>query len=220
LTVLRLPRIGASRATTEAVRAGIPIGPRGGILAHTYRKDRHSGAGNCVCGRHEGHRLHADAEQAKSTGGMVALLPRLADAENLVVPGGEPLEDLHCTIVYLGEDVRGQDPTELISQLDYVSANFSPIEANIFGIAQFNPDGPEPCMVYIVGGAPDITGLFRELKGFVEDRYPGAHEQHDPFCPHVTAGYNLTPEQVTYTGPVLFDRLTLAWAGDKQDFDL
>lgn len=206
----------------ECVEAGIPIGPNGGILAHVYRYDNHSGAGNCICGRHLEHHMHktADAEQAKQTGGMVALLPRLADAQNMVVPGGEPLEDLHCTIVYLGEDVSGQDPTELITQLDYVSANFAPIEANIFGIAQFNPSGPEPCMVYLVGDAPDITGLFRELKDFVANRYPGSAEQHDPFTPHITAGYGLTPDQVTYTGPVLFDRLTLHWAGAEHDFPL
>jgi hypothetical protein len=217
-----LRRIGASRATMEAVQAGLPLGPNGGIVAHFYKRSVYSGAGNCVCGREASHQLHktADAEQAKHTGGMVALMPRLADAENLVVPGGEPIDDLHLTVVYLGEDVSGQDPTELITQLDYVSANFSPIEANVFGIAQFNPDGDEPCMVYIVGGSPDITGMFRELKGFVESRYPGAAEQHDPYCPHITAGYGLTPEQVTYTGPVTFDRLSLHWAGLKQDFPL
>ena len=60
----------------------------------------------------------ADAEQAKKTGGMVALLPRSSDVDALLVSGGEPPEDIHMTVVYLGEDVRGQDPTELISQLD------------------------------------------------------------------------------------------------------
>lgn len=28
---------------------------------HVYARDVHSGAGNCVCGRHLGHRLHVQA---------------------------------------------------------------------------------------------------------------------------------------------------------------
>ena len=54
----KIRRIGASRATMRAVKAGIPLGDNGGILAHAYQCDPQSGAGNCVCGRHEGHKLH------------------------------------------------------------------------------------------------------------------------------------------------------------------
>lgn len=216
-----LPRIGMSRTTLHAVEAGIPFGTNG-ILAHVHLPDPQSGAGNCVCGRHEAHQMHitADAEEAKQTGGMVALYPRTHDAETLAVKGGESVDDLHMTVVYLGKDVSGQSPDELITELDDLSSQFSKIEADVFGIAQFNPDGEEPCMVYIVGGSPDISELFRKLKTFVEDRYPGAKEQHDPYCPHVTAGYDLKPEQVTYTGPVTFDRLGLSWAGETHFFDL
>lgn len=162
----------------------------------------------------------ADAEQAKETGGMVALIPRTDIAQMMLVPGGEPLEDIHCTVIYLGEDVSGQDPTELITQLDYVSDNYGPIEAKAYGIAQFNPQGDDPCVVYLIGDNPDLTPLFRELKDFVAQRYPGAAEQHDPYIPHITAGYGLDPAAVTYQGPVVFDRLSLHWAGDVKDFPL
>jgi 2'-5' RNA ligase len=162
----------------------------------------------------------ADAEVAKLSGGMVALYPRLADAQKLVVPGGEPLEDLHMTVTYLGEDVTGQDPTELIDQLHYVAGNFGPIDAKIFGAGVFNSTSPDACVVYLVGGSPDITGLFRELKGFVEHRYPGAAEQHDPYIPHITAAYGPNIVGVEYEGPVLFDRIGLRWPGADQDFIL
>lgn len=161
----------------------------------------------------------ADAEQAKSTGGMVALFPRVADAQKLVVPGGEPLEDLHCTVVFLGEDVTDQDPTELISQLDYVSGNYTPVDAKIFGYGAFNPASPDPCAVYLVGGNPDIASLYEELRRFVESRYPGAAEQHSPYVPHITAAYGL-PAALDYQGPVLFDRIGLRWPGADQDFIL
>lgn len=161
----------------------------------------------------------ADAEQAKATGGMIALFPRVADAQKLVVPGGEPLEDLHCTVIFLGEDVRGQDPTELIDELYYVTAHFGPIEAKIFGSAILNSSSPDPCVVYLVGGSPDITPLFTELKQFVAERYPGANEQHDPYLPHITAAYG-AGVGMDYEGPVFFDRIGLRWPGVDQDFIL
>ena len=90
----------------------------------------------------------------------------------------------------------------------------------MFGLAQFNPDGDDPCMVYLVGGSPDITDMFRSLRDFVKDRYPGAASQHDPYVPHITAGYGLDPEDLHYTGPVAFDRLALRWPDNDQDFPL
>lgn len=164
-------------------------------------------------------RRSADAEQARATGGMVALYPRVADAQKLVVPGGEPLEDLHCTVIFLGEDVRGQDPTELTDFMHYVSANFRPIEAKIFGSGVFNSTTTDPCVVYLVGGSPDLTPLFRQLKHFTEVHYPGTAEQHDPWIPHITAAYG-AGVGMSYEGPVLFDRLGLRWPGADQDFIL
>lgn len=161
----------------------------------------------------------ADAEQAKATGGMVALYPRQQDTELIVVPGGEPTHDLHCTSVYLGQDVQGQDPTELIDHLHYVAPQFGPIEAKIFGSAIFNASGEDPCVVYLVGGSPDITGLFRMLKDFVAERYPGAAEQHDPYFPHITAAYG-AGAVLPYEGPIVFDRIGLRWPGADQDFIL
>lgn len=161
----------------------------------------------------------ADAAQAKETGGMVALYPRTDVAQQLVVPGGEPLEELHCTVTYLGQDVTGQDPTELIDYLYHVQSLFQPIEAKIFGSAVFNSAGPEPCVVYLVGGSPDLTPLFQTLKRFVSERYPTAAEQHDPWIPHITATYG-HGAGISYEGPVFFDRIGLRWPGADQDFVL
>ena len=32
--------------------------PYEAVSRHQYRRDSQSGAGNCWCGRHEGHRMH------------------------------------------------------------------------------------------------------------------------------------------------------------------
>lgn len=162
----------------------------------------------------------ATIEQAKKTGGMVALYPRSQDIDVLHIDDGEPKDDMHCTVIYLGEDVSDQDPTELISQLDQTCGHFPPIHANVFAHALFNPDGEEPCAVYLIGGNTDLGELHRELKSFVAGRYPGAAEQHDPYVPHITAGYDLAVTELDYTGPIEFDRIGLRWPDHDQDWTL
>jgi 2'-5' RNA ligase len=162
----------------------------------------------------------ASAEQSKKTGGMIALYPRQADLENLVVEGGEPIKDLHMTVIFLGEDVTGQDPTELISQLDTVADQYTKIEAQVFAHASFNPKGDEPCAVYLVGDNIDIMDLYEDLKDFVSKRYPGSKEQHPIFTPHVTAGYGLDMSKLEYTGPITFESIGLRWPGHDQDWTL
>ena len=164
----------------------------------------------------------ASAEQSKKTGGMIALYPRRDDLDNLVVddPKAEPIDDLHMTVIFLGEDVTGQDPTELISQLDYMAQNYQPIEAKVFAHARFNPSGDEPCAVYLVGDNIDIVDFYEDLKKFVADRYPGSKEQHPVYTPHITAGYGVPMEKLTFTGDIVLERIGLRWQGDEHDWDL
>ena len=207
----------------RAVEAGISIGANGGILVHAYRRDRHSGAGNCVCGRHEGHQIHiADAEQAKSTGGMAALLPRRDDAHHLVVRQGEPLDDLHLTLVYLGEDVTSIPGGDLPPALASVADQFPALDARVFGHAIFNPDGfkdRDPALVYLVGDSEDLSALQQATERACCDVFP-LPEQHKPFIPHITAGYNLPPDCLNFTGGIVFDRMVLEFAGETTTFPL
>ena len=46
-----------SRHLAACVFAGIPV--KGDTIQHhPYQRDPQSGAGNCVCGRHDGHDIH------------------------------------------------------------------------------------------------------------------------------------------------------------------
>lgn len=159
-----------------------------------------------------------DAEQAKSTGGMIALIP--SEPEKLAVPGGEPVDDLHLTVTYFGEDVTGLESVEILSFLDDLAPQIGSLQAKIFALALFNPTGADPCAVYLVGDNPVLSELYTACKNFALDRFPGAAEQHDPWCPHITAGYGLDLSLLTYQGPVFFDRLSLHWAGEVFDFPL
>lgn len=169
-------------------------------------------------------RHYADAEQAKSTGGMVALVPRADDAHKLVLPGGEPIDDLHVTLAYLGEDVSDQDPGQLQAGVAHIASSFTVITARIMGHAQFNPDGgddgtKDPCSVYLVSDSEQLPDLHSQIIELAQHAV-NLPVQHQPWIPHITAGYGLDPKQLSYTGPILFDRIQFAFQGSDHFYPL
>lgn len=166
----------------------------------------------------------ADAEQAKQTGGMIALFPRVDEANKLLVPGGEPLEDLHVTLAYLGEQVSEQDPRSVMAALGQVADHTTVITARIMGHATFNPDnGPEgdkdPCAVYLISDSEQLPDLHHDVLDLAT-KLIDLPQQHKPWIPHITAGYNLDSTKLTYTGPILFDRIGYAYMGHTHFFPL
>lgn len=173
--------------------------------------------------------IKADAEQEKHTGGMVALYPRQDEVSKLVVPGGEPPQDLHVTLAFLGDDVSGIDPGPLASHVDQLASKYTVITARIMGHALFNPDGgddpeepKEPCAVYLISDSEQLPELHSEVMSALDQLsvdFP-LPTQHKPYIPHLTAGYSLPIAALSYTGPILFDRIGLAFAGHTQFFPL
>lgn len=156
----------------------------------------------------------------EQTGGMIALIPREDDAAALAVPRGDKPEEMHLTLVYLGSDVTGMDSrarNAIAAAVANVAVMLPPVQARVFAHATFNPDGHddrEPCAVYLIGDSTVLGPLRAELAQF------GGDDQHEPFVPHVTAGYGIKQSKLTFTGPVVFDRLRVALAGDHYDFPL
>lgn len=194
-----------------------------------------------------------------STSGMIALVP--ANPNMLRVPDGDPAEDLHLTLAYLGDQVNEWDP-ELVAAVHRVAreatdyramvariraeqaergedpqevgrpykspAQEGPLTATIFSHAVFNPNGDnghDPATVYQFDGSGDRSGieqLAMEMQHDVQ-RAVGTElfpEQHHPFVPHVTAGYGVPVGNLTYTGPVEFDRLRVAIGDNVTDYPL
>lgn len=176
-----------------------------------------------------GHRMSgahtvrlADAEQARAAGGLIALYPRAADAQTLAIAGGEAVEDLHLSLVDFGKDVHGSSDAQLKQRLDALTAaSTHPIEAQVFGHAVLNPDhGPNiAAVVYLVGDSNDLVSLRRQILQFSE-QFPELPTQHEPWVSHITASYGLSDMFLTYTGPVVFDRIGLSWAGHITYFPL
>lgn len=188
----------------------------------------------------------AAASGDEHTGGMVALIPAAEDAEKLAVEGGTPPEELHLTLAYLGDDVTGWDQ-QVVDAVQRVALELTdpatngdtgdlvpdrpgqrgPLTLTVFSHGHFNPDGDEhdPCMVYQFSGEGDLSQveyLGDEIKHRVREAIGDVNfpEQHSRFEPHVTAGFGLDPDTLSYTGPVVFDRLRVALGGETTDYPL
>lgn len=209
-----------------------------------------------------GSDIEPDEITPRHTGGMLALVP--ANPNMLRVPGGDPAEELHLTLAYLGDNVADWAPDEIQAahQVALEATNFDalrarleaeelerdgdmqpvrhlqemgrepaqkgPLTGRIFSHAIFNPNGDnghDPATVYLLDGGEDraaIDGLAESVQYRMRDaigttQFP---EQHRPYVPHVTAGYGVPVEQLTYTGPVEFSHLRVALGDDVTDYPL
>ena len=193
------------------------------------------------------------------TSGVIALVP--AEPATLAVPGGDPIDELHLTLAYLGDNVTAWDPQEIAAvhqiALEATSQDAfcqryvaeavergedppdcdelyqqptwqGPLAGSIFAHAVFNPNGDngyDPASVYMLDGSADrmqIDYLAAELCNRVKDKVGDVNfpEQYYPFVPHVTAGYNISLDSLTYTGPVVFNRLRVAIGNQRTDYKL
>jgi 2'-5' RNA ligase len=163
------------------------------------------------------------------TQGMIALIPSDEDAARIAVEGGEDPLDLHVTLQLLGE-IEGM-PEEIKAVLrqgvEDIAIAVDQFDGNAFAVSWFNPTGDDPCWVLGIGGDEIDAAhtLAEQLVAFLGDGTMWtAPEQHHPFVAHMTAKYTDDPELVeelaTRVGPVRFDRIRLALAGDNYDVPL
>jgi 2'-5' RNA ligase len=160
---------------------------------------------------------------------MIALMPTPEDAERLAIPGGEPAEELHCTLYYLGKtDAHDADArTALVEEMRMLSRDLPPITAKVFGAAHWNGDGDEPSWVWSVGNLPDGVSLSAAHEMAEEAVWATAAnvpEQHTPWVAHVCAAYSddpaFLPELEQRLGPVTFDRIRVSFGDEDHDIPL
>lgn len=161
------------------------------------------------------------------TGAMIALIPSDADAKRLALKGFEDPEQLHLTLVYLGD--AADIPTPARESIIAAARRYAtePIDAQAFAVNVFNPTGEEPALVLGVGnGGPGLEELRSNIYSSVRG-IPGfpLADNHSPWVPHVTLAYSEHPgelleEATKRTGPVTFDRIRVAFGGDNTDIPL
>lgn len=165
------------------------------------------------------------------TGVMIALVPSAADATRLqgtLLPeeGALPLDELHLTLVFLGEADQVDPATldELRGLVEHTATTLAPVEAEVFGMAILNPNGDEPCVVLLVGHTDTLPDLHMDLINQLHASQVDTSMSHRPWLPHITLAYTddllLVGDVVDRAGPVTFDRLRLAIGEEVLDFPL
>jgi len=167
-----------------------------------------------------------DSDGEEHTGAMVALVPTDADIERLLVEDGEPADQLHLTLMFLGEaaDISENSRAQIIAAVErYADAQLS---ANGFSVNVFNPMASNSCIVMGVG---NDDGSLQELQMNVASSLRGLAglmipDQHTPWVPHVTLAYTdefgKVEELGTRTGPITFDKIRVAFGGEVHDIPL
>lgn len=168
--------------------------------------------------------VNSDGEE--HTGAMVALVPSDADIERLTVEDGEPADQLHLTLMFLGEaaDISENARAQILAAVErYADA---PLNANGFSVNVFNPTASNSCIVLGVG---NDDGSLQELHSNVASSLGGLAglqipEQHTPWVPHVTLQYtdefDGVEELSSRTGPITFDKIRVAFGSEVHDIPL
>lgn len=161
------------------------------------------------------------------TGAMIALVPSDDDTRRLKVRDGEARDQLHLTLLYLGEADAIDDAArqKIIDGVTRLADATSPITAQGFSINAFNPAGDEPCLVLGVGnGGPELEDVHRSVNSIVRGIGVTYPENHTPWVPHVTLQYTDDLGQIARlakkTGPITFDYIRVAFAGNVTDIPL
>jgi len=181
--------------------------------------------------------LTAAADGSHTSGAMIALMPTLEDAERLAIEGGEAADQLHLTLYFLGDD--GADFSEeqraalveAIKQATHLAGG--PISARVFGAAHWNAGSDSPSWVWSVGddrdAGPDAPrledGRTVAAEGLLQSGlFADMPVQHSPWQPHICAAYSDELDLVIALeerlGPVTFDRIRVAFAGEHTDIPL
>jgi hypothetical protein len=160
------------------------------------------------------------ATGAALDGVMLALVPD--DTTSLVVPDGEPAEQLHCTLVFLGEDaddvLGGEDSSTLEAVAKQLASEFQPVTVHTGAVEALGDKEPPAQVVLLEKGVLDklhdrALEILDENDWHVEEKYP-------EYKPHVTLTYDAEAPEIDVPGEITFSTLRLAIGGNNYDFPL
>lgn len=159
------------------------------------------------------------------TGAMIALRPSSGDLTHLAAYADEPMDELHCTLLYLGDAALiSADEQESIIATAAQFVELKELKARGFSVAIFNPDGDESCVVLQVGDSQQLLSLrdtlFKSITQIMGDRLP---KQHVPYIPHITLSYDADashiPQLTHLVGPITFDAIRIAFGSEIIDIE-
>lgn len=176
--------------------------------------------------------LTAAADGSHMQGAMIALMPTAEDAERLAIDGGEAAEQLHLTLYYLGKgaDFDEAERAAIVDSVRMLAEGMPLVRSKVFGAAHWNGNGDEPSWVWSVGDDPEHGPSLDAARGMAEEALLMAPMDvelpapHTPWVAHVCGAYSdeldLIIPMEERLGPVTFDRVRVAFAGDYTDIPL
>lgn len=208
-----------------------------GLMDRIHDKNGDMAVGDCGEGQHRmpdggcmpnAAMTAAAAPEGGHTGAMLALRMTDQDAARLCVTDGLSMEELHSTLAYLGDadKISPEVREQMVKDVTKLARKMQPFEVEAADITIFNPgtnNDREPALVLGLTG-DTLAELYGRVSKMSWDGYemPG---QFSPYKPHVTlrqpAGdIGRVGSVADRMGPITFDRMRLAFAGDVIDIPL
>lgn len=166
------------------------------------------------------------------TGMMLAFFPDPATAQALALPGGEPPDDLHVTLAFLGDmaEEPGDDllrphtsPGKMHEVCAVMAAQVAPLAGRIAGYGRFDAPAGEPTPVIALPDVPGLTDLRTRLVDALKAAGYFVAEDHG-YTPHITLAYCDASDPLPITGvaglPLSFDTLWLCIGDERRPFAL
>jgi len=167
------------------------------------------------------------------TGMMLAFLLDPKTAEKLAIPGGEPADNLHITLAFLGDkqEVVTDDklrphtsPFKIRDAIAGVASESKPLSGKIAGIGRFTTqEEGKPTPVYASVDVPGLVELRTKLVQAIEAAGYFVDETHG-YTPHITLAYvdadaPMPIDEVPQL-PLTLDTVTLCIGEDDRSFRL
>lgn len=129
-------------------------------------------------------------ESQGNTGAMVALMIPSDIGQQIALPGGEPVEDLHITLAYLGEaaDIPAERLPLLQHALSDLAQNHYALSGRIAGLGRFDAPEGQPTPIIALPDIPGLSELRQALVYCLNDILVPANDEHG-YTPHITLAY-------------------------------
>lgn len=137
-----------------------------------------------------GAAIMRQAAAERQTGMMVAIVPPREVAEDLALPDGEPVHELHITLAYLGKtpDYTAEQVAWLPELVGSWAARQHPVKVRIGGTGKFSNESSGEHVLWAAADIPGGAQLHSDLAAFLEGhgyRLPSEHG----WLPHLTLAY-------------------------------
>lgn len=150
--------------------------------------------------------------EAPSDGVMVAFILDPQQQNELAVPDGEPAEELHLTLAYLGKTGELPDDGEerLVRAVRFWAARTEPVTAITNGFGVFSTPSP---VTYANVDAPDLP-LARSRLIIAIQGEGLTHNQEHGYTPHITLAYSDRRDITVPVLTLLFTSVAVVYGGN------